>query len=103
MLSFSCLVASRAVFLITGEVLATGHDGHRVGRLPQPRKGHGCGLHRLRIIPVLSVRQIMHRSAFLGNAGELHAAAMAAPPSPPSTPVAASLSLLLPSNLGRPF
>jgi hypothetical protein len=51
---------------------------------------------------VLSVRQTVHHSAFLGNAGELHVTAMAAPPSPPSTPASHSLSLPLSSNDGRP-
>jgi hypothetical protein len=65
------MVASRAVFLSTGKILATGHGSHCVGRLPRPRKGLEQGHHRLCFLLVPSVRQTVHRSGHMGNAGEL--------------------------------
>jgi hypothetical protein len=71
MLSYSSLVASRAVVLSTGKVLATGHGGHRIGRHPRPRKPLLWTRHLPRIGPVASeVDLVAHRPRF-PRTGEL--------------------------------
>jgi hypothetical protein len=71
----SRMVASRAIPVSSGELPPLPAIASAAPSLPRPRKWHGCGCHRLRIIPVPLVRRTVAYSARMGNAGELPAAA----------------------------
>jgi hypothetical protein len=103
MLSFSCLVASRAVFASSSEPPPRPAMASAAPSLPRPRKRHGRGRHHLLFTPKLPFLQMRHCSARARNAGELHAAAMAAPPSPPPTPVSNPPSLVYSRNTHSHF
>jgi hypothetical protein len=88
MLSYSGLVATRAVVLSTGEVLATGHGSHRVGRHPRPRKALLWTRHLPRIGPMASEVDLVARRPRFPAPASFPPPAMAAPPRPLPTPAA---------------
>jgi hypothetical protein len=98
---FSRLVAARAILASSGELPSLPAMASAAPSPPRPHKRHGGDRLRLRSLPVSPVRRTVPRSAFLGNASELHVVAMAAPPSAPSTLASHPLSSPPSSNLHR--
>jgi hypothetical protein len=89
------MVASRAVSASSDELLAVIHGGHAARVTPWPCFAPGWVRHPLLFAPGLLLLKMKPCSARASNAGELRAAAMAAPPRSPSAPAARALLTLL--------